>query len=35
MSDNVPRDYPDSEAARALGLQSYVSVPIVEPDGAI
>ena len=35
MTDNVPRDFPDSESACAIGLQSYVSVPITGPDGAI
>lgn len=35
VTDNVPRAYPDSEPARQLGLQTYVSVPIELPGGHI
>lgn len=32
---DVPRDYPDVAAATALGLQTYLMVPVVAPDGGI
>lgn len=35
ITDDVPRVYPDSEPARQLGLQTYVSVPIELPGGHI
>ncbi len=34
-TDDVPATFPDSEAAAALGLQTYVSVPLVRSDGVI
>ncbi len=35
VTDNVPADYPDSEAARALGLQTFASAAVVSPDGSV
>ena len=32
-TDDVPRTFPDSEAAAALGLQTYVTVPLLKADG--
>ena len=34
-TDDVPGAYPESEAARRMGLQSYVSVPVPSPEGRI
>jgi len=33
-TDDVPSVWPDSDAAREMGIVSYVSVPIVTPDGS-
>ena len=35
VTDEVPVVYPDSAAARALGLQTYVSVPVALPTGQV
>jgi len=35
MTDDVPTVFPDSQSARQLGLQSYISVPVQLPDGQI
>ena len=32
-TDGVPSSFPDSEAAAMLGLQTYVTVPLVNADG--
>jgi predicted signal transduction protein with EAL and GGDEF domain len=34
-TDDVPGTFPDSEAARERGLQTYLSVPITRADGSI
>ena len=32
-TDDVPSSFPDSEAAAMLGLQTYVTVPVINADG--
>jgi len=35
FTTEVPEVYPDSQAAQALGLQTYVSVPVYRDDGEV
>ena len=35
MTSNVPGLWPDSEAAKALGLQTYVSVPVTDDENVV
>ncbi len=34
-TDDMPATFPDSDAAAALGLQTYVSVPVTNADGEV